>query len=114
MENQIFFDGDFKTSKTGKCEFHCWPSCHPAQIGPRDVFGCTHRAWPMNRYGDFVPIVDCGGDILICEFKTNKGGKKWAGHWKSGLTRRLNFARQKLINIEKEFTEFHKLIANKH
>jgi hypothetical protein len=63
--DQIFIDGDFPSGE--KCKFHCWPSCHPMQVGPEDVFGCTHKAWPANQYGDFCPIVKCGGEIAKCE-----------------------------------------------
>ncbi len=75
----IHIDGDFHTDTCGPCEFHCWPSCHPAQVGPESVFGCTHRAWPQNRAGDFVPIVGCGGDKSICEIPRNQLIKMNAG-----------------------------------
>lgn len=65
MNQTIFVDGDFPSGE--KCKFHCWPSCHPMQVGPEDVFGCTHKAWPANQYGDFCPIVSCGGEIEKCE-----------------------------------------------
>lgn len=63
--NGIHIDGDFPTGKG--CEHHCSPTCHPAQVGPEWVYGCTHPAWPHNRNGDFVPIVDCGGDPAKCD-----------------------------------------------
>lgn len=113
MKTKIFIEGDFKNSKTGKCKYHVWPSCHPAQVGPEDVFGCTHMAWPMNRGGDFCPIVDCGGDVSKCEFKTHKAGIKWAGYFKRSLTRRLHTARQKLSDIENAKNEFDALLTPK-
>ncbi len=61
----IFLDGDFETGT--ECKHHCSPSCHPAQVGPEWVYGCTHEIWPQNRAGDFVPIVDCDGDPKKCE-----------------------------------------------
>ncbi len=60
-------DGDFPSAK-GDCEFHCSPSCHPAQIDPDEWhYGCTHRAWTQNRAGDFCPIVECKGVKAKCE-----------------------------------------------
>jgi hypothetical protein len=67
IKGTIFIDGDFPTGKG--CKWHCSPSCHPAQIGPEWVYGCTHIAWPQNNktYGDFCPIVNCNGEINKCE-----------------------------------------------
>lgn len=54
--------------KKTKCRYHFWPSCHPAQVGPDDVYACAHIGWPVNlhRY-DFEPIVNCGGNPVGCE-----------------------------------------------
>ena len=61
----IHIDRDRPTD--GKCRHHCSPSCHPAQTGPDWKYGCLHKAWPQNRYGDFCPIVDCMANPAFCE-----------------------------------------------
>jgi len=62
----IFIDGDFRV-KNSMCEYYCCPTCHPAQVEAKWVYGCTHIAWPQNEVGDFCPIVDCGGDPSKCK-----------------------------------------------
>jgi hypothetical protein len=62
-----FIDGDFPTKR--QCKYHCSPTCHPAQISPKWVYGCTHPSWPQNKAHDFVPIVKCGGRYKKCELK---------------------------------------------
>ena len=103
----IYIDGDFD-SEIGNCTHHCSPTCHPAQIGPEWVYGCRHKAWPQNRHGDFVPIVDCNGDIEKCELK-NPRCSYFLGKYKSGLTRRINNARRKLNGAELELVELEKI-----
>ncbi len=61
----MHIDGDFQTGKD--CKHHCSPSCHPMQTGPDWKYGCLHKAWPQNEYGDFCPIVECGGNPKKCE-----------------------------------------------
>jgi len=68
------------------CQFHVWPSCHPAQVGPDDIYACRHRAWPAVRHGDFPPVVECGGDHSKCELV---GTRPWH-YYKRGLTQRVN------------------------
>ena len=66
----IHIDADWPTETP--CQYHCSPSCHPAQIGPELedwVYGCLHMAWPQNEYHDFCPIVDCGGEPKKCEIE---------------------------------------------
>lgn len=99
MNNTISIDGDFR-SELGNCEHHCSPSCHPAQIGPEWVYGCLHKAWPQNRYGDFCPIVHCGGEKSKCELK----GMKFIGRYKGGLKRRLR-------NVEAKADKYKKMLA---
>ena len=94
---RIFIDGDFD-SKKGSCEHHCSPSCHPAQIGPEWVYGCRHKAWPANRYGDFVPIVECNGDKTKCDML----GKKFLTNYKRGLKRRIDSTLRKLGVLQDE------------
>jgi len=65
----IFIESDTATNKA--CKYHCCPSCHPMQTGPVTVYGCKHKAWPCNRNGDFVPIVECGGNPAECEINAN-------------------------------------------
>jgi len=96
-----FLDGDFN-SGIGDCEYHCSPTCHPLQIGPEWHYGCTHKAWPQNRYGDFVPIVECNGDIKNCELR----GKKFAQNYKRGRSLSLKYAKAKVERIEKEIAEY--------
>jgi len=70
----IFIDGDFNTDTP--CKYHCSPSCHPAQVGPEWVYGCTHKAWPQNKAGDFVPIVQCDGIQSKCEIPKTQSAMK--------------------------------------
>lgn len=93
----IHLDADFKTNR--QCEYHCYPSCHPAQINDDPVYGCTNKAWPGNRAGDFVPIVNCEGDPKKCEMKS----KRFVSYYLGGLYRRK-------INAEKKIREWQKTI----
>ena len=88
--NGFHIDGEFPTGK--ECEHHCSPSCHPAQVGPEWVYGCTHPAWPQNRSGDFVPIVDCGGDPSKCDLCKRT---KHIGRYIGGMKRRISSAEAK-------------------
>ena len=99
--NMIFIDGDFPSGK-GNCKYHCSPTCHPLQVGPDWLYGCTHPAWPANKYGDFVPIVDCEGVIAKCELK----GKKFAHSYKRGKSLSLRYAKEKVERLEKEIAEY--------
>lgn len=95
----IFLDGDFQTGM-GDCEFHCSPTCHPGQIDPdKWHYGCTHKAWPQNKYGDFVPFVECEGKKEKCELKQYK---KLVGRYKGGKLRSLGYAKEKVARLEKE------------
>jgi len=97
----IFIDGDFPTDM-GNCEFHCSPTCHPGQVDPdKWHYGCTHKAWYQNKYGDFVPFVECGGDKSKCELK-NKRFKSMVGRYKQGKSYSLRYAREKVARLEKE------------
>jgi len=64
--NEVFLDGDFPV-KDAECKYYCSPTCHPAQIGPKWVYGCLHPSWPQNKDRDFCPIVKCGGILANCE-----------------------------------------------
>lgn len=94
----IFIDGDFKTGK--QCKYHCSPTCHPAQVGPDWKYGCLHKAWRQNRYGDFCPIVNCDGNLEKCEIPIKSlnlyiGGKK----------RSITALKNKLHKVEQELNE---------
>ncbi len=98
----IYIDGDFKTG-IGNCKYHCSPTCHPGQVDPdKWHYGCTHKAWPQNRHGDFVPFVDCDGEISKCELK----GKKFAYSYKRGKSLSLRYAKEKVARLEKEISEY--------
>jgi len=101
---KIFVDGDFD-SGVGSCQHHCSPSCHPAQVGPEWVYGCRHKAWPQNRAGDFVPIVECGGDVGKCDMK----GQSFVSHYKRGQSVRAINARKKAAQAEKALAEIEAL-----
>jgi len=102
----IFIDGDFKTGM-GYCEFHCCPTCHPGQVDQnKSHYGCTHKAWPANKYGDFVPFVDCGGEKSKCELK----GKKFVSRYKQGKTLSLRYAREKVARLEKDINILKELL----
>ena len=101
----LFIDGDFPTGKP--CPFHCSPTCHPMQgMGKDWKFGCTHKAWPGNREGDFVPIVNCGGEIERCDMI----GKKFLTNYKRGQSISLTWAKRKVERLEKEIEELNKII----
>ena len=61
----IYIDGDFSTGKP--CQYHCSPTCHPGQVGPKWRYGCLHPGFPANKFGDFCPLVDCGGQFRKCD-----------------------------------------------
>lgn len=88
-----FIDGDFKTNM-GDCKYHCSPTCHPCQVDPNKWhYGCTHKAWPQNKYSDFVPFVECGGIKKQCELKNYP---KLIGRYQGGLVRSRNYIKKKL------------------
>ena len=95
--SELFIDGDFPSGK-GECKFHCSPTCHPCQVGPEWLYGCTHKAWPQNKYGDFVPIVNCKGIKSKCELK----GKRFASRFRQGKSLSLRYAKEKVAKLEKE------------
>lgn len=102
----IFIDGDFPSGK-GTCRFHCSPTCHPLQTDKNEwKYGCTHPAWPANKYGDFVPIVRCGGNIKKCELK----GKKFTSYYLRGRKISLTWAKRKIERLEKEIKETEELL----
>ena len=96
MKNNIeytgFIDGDFR-SDIGNCKYYCYPTCHPAQVGPETVYGCTSKVWPQNRDGDFVPIVQCGGDKTKCEILEHP---KLISLYRRGLEIRIKNAQKKI------------------
>jgi len=97
----IHIDGDFKTNK-GDCKYHCCPTCHPGQIDPEKWnYGCTHKAWPQNKEGDFVPFVDCDGEKSKCDLK----GKIFAKNYRRGKVNSLHHALAKVIRLEQEIKE---------
>lgn len=102
----LFIDGDFPSGK-GNCQYHCSPTCHPGQIGPEWQYGCTHKAWPQNKYNDFVPLVQCDGELTKCELKT----KSFAYRYKKGKALSLKYAKAKVERLEKEIEEYNELMS---
>ena len=100
----VFIDGDFDSWR-GTCQHHCSPTCHPAQVGPEWLYGCRHPAWPANRAHDFVPIVECGGDVDKCDMK----GRKFVSHYKRGLSARIRNALKKADAAKKALREIEEL-----
>jgi hypothetical protein len=100
-----FIDGDFKT-EMGDCKYHCSPTCHPGQVGPDWYYGCTHKAWPQNKYGDFVPFVKCGGLKEKCEIPNYP---KLIGRYKGGLSRSINYLQKKLFLKQELLKEINEL-----
>ena len=94
----LHIDGDFPTES--ECQYHCSPSCHPAQVGPDWKYGCTHKAWPQNRAGDFVPIVDCGGNPEKCSIPA-----KILNIYIRGRDRRMKNAMRKIEEYGRDVTE---------
>ena len=101
--SNFFIDGDFPSGK-GDCQFHCSPTCHPMQIGPEWVYGCTHKAWPMNRYGDFCPIVECGGNVSNCDLK-RKEFRKFAVNYRRGKVNSMNYSYKKIEGLINEIKQ---------
>lgn len=92
----MMLDGDFPTG--AKCPYHCSPSCHPAQVDENEwKYGCTHKAWPQNRAGDFVPIVKCGGDPEKCDIPV-----KLLKNRKNGRQRVIDHAYSKINDADNE------------
>lgn len=94
-ENNLLIEADSNSGR-GSCRHHCWPSCHPCQTGPENVYGCRSRYWPGNREGDFVPIVTCAGDPRKCKIPAGLK-KRWAGV----LRRRLKKVVEAYRDIER-------------
>jgi hypothetical protein len=109
MSNGVI-DGDFK-SGLGDCEFHCSPTCHPAQIGPDWKYGCLHKAWPANRNRDFVPIVKCGGHKDRCDLLA---AGRLLSHYRGGLTRRIRTMERKLKALKEEMRQVQELKGDKN
>lgn len=100
---QTFVDGDFPVGK-GTCSYYCCPSCHPAQVGPKTVYGCTNPIWYANRTGDFCPIVRCKGNKKNCELR-NPNYNKMIGSYTGGKRRSITSMRNKADAIEKKLNE---------
>lgn len=98
-EGLISIDGE-------KCKYYCSPSCHPDQVGPEWVYGCTHEAWPQNRYGDFCPIVKCGGDPRKCSIPP-----KFLNRMIKGRELRIRNAIGKTCEWGADITEFQTLLG---
>ena len=104
---ELNIDGYFKV-KGSACKYYCSPSCHPAQVGPEWVYGCTHKAWPSNRDGDFCPIVDCEGDQAKCSIPD-----KLLWRMVSGRKTRIKHAREKIEECWIDILEFESLLETK-
>ena len=102
----LFIEGDFPTDTP--CQYHCSPSCHPAQVGPEWVYGCTHKVWPLNRERDFVPIVKCGGMQSKCEIPN-----KFFRNRINGLKRRIINKEKAIEQYEKEIVELNNFVKMK-
>ena len=98
-----YLDADFPTATA--CKYHCSPSCHPAQVGPEWVYGCTHEAWPQNRQGDFVPIVKCDGNPAKCEIPV-----KLIKRMITGRYARMRNAWRKAGKVETEIKEMETML----
>ena len=107
-DEKIFIDGDFG-STIGDCKYHVSPSCHPCQIGPEWVYGCSHRAWPQNREGGFVPIVKCDGNMSRCDIRD----QKFVSYYIRGIKARIKNARKKMHNAEDELAEIVHLLMKR-
>jgi len=104
MEGAIYIDGDFPV-RDSECKHYCSPTCHPAQIGPTWVYGCTHEAWPQNRHRDFCPIVECEGKISKCGIP-----KKFIQRMINGRKQRIKNAYGKARKCLKDIKELKKLL----
>lgn len=90
-------DGDFKTNK--ECKYHCSHSCYPGQIDDdKWHYGCLHKAYPSNKYGEFCPFVECGGIIKKCELKGSKILSRYIG----GKRKSYNYQKSKLDKIKQD------------
>ncbi len=104
-EGEIHIGGNFPV-KGAECRHYCNPTCHPAQIGDGWVYGCLHAAWPQNKYDDFCPIVQCGGEISKCEILEKLIRRMMAG-WKQ----RVKNACTKIEGFEQEIEELEELLG---
>lgn len=93
----IFIDGDFPSGQG--CKYHCSPTCHPGQIGPEWHYGCTHKAWPQNRF-DFCPFVECGGQVAKCEIP-----ERFLKNIIRGKRRQITNVLEKIARVEEEISE---------
>jgi len=62
----MVWDGDFKVEGS-KCNHYCFPTCHPAQVEEENKYGCLNKEHYTYIQGDFVPIVECGGNPENCD-----------------------------------------------
>jgi hypothetical protein len=98
-EGMIILDGDFLTG--APCRYHCSPTCHPGQVDEdKWHYGCLHKAWPQNRFGDFCPLVECGGDPEKCEIP-----KRLLKNMRTGKLRKRTNAYRKIETLDKEIRE---------
>ena len=76
--NDIFIEGNFRTKKCGKCQYHRFPTCHPMQTDPKNpVYVCVNWKHPQgtfHRY-DWEPMVNCKGNPLRCDIP--KAMNRW-------------------------------------
>lgn len=104
----IFLEGDFP-SGVGDCKHHCRPTCHPMRgVGGMSEYGCRHEAWPQNRLGDFVPLVDCGGEMAKCEIPA-----RLIKMMIRGRRVRIKNAKEKAVQYEREVDDLLALLGNK-
>ena len=105
MTTAIFIDGDFPVEGS-ECKYYCSPTCHPGQIGPEWQYGCSHPAWPSNRYRDFCPIgMKCGGELPRCEIPA-----KLLKRIINGRQRRIANAYKKIHEAEQEVEEYTQIL----
>ena len=68
-------------------------------------YGCTHKAWPQNRFGDLVPIVQCGGDVGKCQIEPKR-----IKNMINGKRRKIANAMRKIVVIRHEIIELESLM----
>ena len=66
-----FVEGNFPV-EGAECPCYKWPTCHPVNVGPQQIFVCVNPMHPQSDPADFPPVVECGGLFAHCECRMGK------------------------------------------
>jgi len=96
---EIRIEADFPV-KDVECKYYCCPTCHPAQVNKNYIYTCRHPSWPVNKAGDFPPVVTCEGKYVQCELS-----KTCLTLQRRGLKVRITNATAKILKWEADIDE---------